>query len=309
MNELNDFLKLMAEAKKKDPLAIKSKEIKQNIKEDLGGFFSQMSAIKAEDPNIQKNKKLQKEIHENLQSDLGSLFSELVELKKKKIELIEENPQLAVKEIKEEVINEVMPLPTPVGLVSPEQQLEPNSATEIDITAVSKYLTDIQPKDSTLPSEYDLINKKIKFLEQWIGKIQNAGPGSGEVNLRYLDDVKRDTIADGRWLKYSEADKKFVFDEINPYEVVYNTTLVTTPTYTVQDSDWYIGVNRAGPVTITMPASPSSGRVLVIKDESGNASVNPITVLGTVDNDSGGFILQMDNGGIQMVYRAGWRVI
>jgi hypothetical protein len=89
MSELNDFLKLMAEGKKKDPVAVKTKEIKQNIKEDLGGFFSQMSAIKAEDPNIQKNKKIEKQIQENVQSDLSSLFTELAELKKKKIELIE----------------------------------------------------------------------------------------------------------------------------------------------------------------------------------------------------------------------------
>ena len=152
-------------------------------------------------------------------------------------------------------------------------------------------------------------SKKIKFLEQWIGKIANAGPGSGEVNLRWLDDVKRDTIADGRWLKYSEADKKFVFDEINPYEVVYNTTVVTTPTYTVQDNDYYIGVNYAGPVTITLPTTPDSGRMIIIKDEDGDAETNPITVVGTVDNDSGGFIIQINNGGVQLIYRNGWRIV
>lgn len=273
MNELSDFLKLIADGKKTDPVAVKAKEFEDTIKESV-------------------------------KTDLGSLFSELSSLKKKKEDLIKENPQIV-----EETLHEVMPLPTPIGLVAPEQQLEPETSTEINIDAIGKYLTDIQPKDFTPSSEYDLVNKKIKFLEQWIGKIQNTGPGSGEVNLRYLDDVKRDTIADGRWLKYSEADKKFVFDEINPYEVVYNTTLVDTATYVVTDSDWYIGVNYAGPVTITLPTSPSSGRVLVIKDESGNASTNPITVVGTVDNDVGGFVLQMDNGGIQMVYRAGWRII
>jgi hypothetical protein len=52
-----------------------------------------------------------------------------------------------------------------------------------------------------------------------------------------------------------------------------------------------------------------SGRKLIIKDESGHCSTNPITVSGTVDNDAGGFILQMDNGAIQMIYRNGWRII
>ncbi len=178
------------------------------------------------------------------------------------------------------------------------------------MTGLDKWLA--TPKttiDNTSENDLSLINKKIKFLEQWIGKIQNAGPGSGEVNLRYLDDVKRDTIADGRWLKYSEADKKFIFDEINPYEVVYNTTEVTTPTYTVDDNDYYIGVNYAGPVTITLPATANSGRMLIIKDEDGDAEINPITVLGTVDNDAGGFIIQINNGAIQMIYRNGWRIV
>lgn len=70
-----------------------------------------------------------------------------------------------------------------------------------------------------------------------------------------------------------------------------------------------MGVNYAGPVTITLPTTPNSGRMLIIKDESGNASTNPITVLGTVDNDTGGFIIQLDNGAIQMIYRNGWRIV
>ena len=303
MSELNDFLKLMAEGKSKDPVAIKTREIKQNIKEDLGDLFSQLSHLKAEDPVVQKNKKLETIVKENLKEDFSSLFAELASLKSRKEEIIQENPNLV-----EEILIETTPISTPIGEIPPEVQ----SPAIADLPSIDKYLKSPQfevPEIDQSTREFELINKKIKFLEQWIGKINNAGPGGGEVNLRWLDDVKRDTIADGRWLKYSEADKKFVFDEINPHEVVYNTTLVTTATYTVDNDDWYIGVNRAGPVSITLPTSPSSGRVLVIKDESGNASINPITVLGTVDNDAGGFILQMDNGGIQMVYRSGWRVI
>ena len=71
-----------------------------------------------------------------------------------------------------------------------------------------------------------------------------------------------------------------------------------------------MGVNATSSVTLTLPdAIGFPGRVLVVKDESGNCSNNPITVNGTVDNDPGGFILQMDNGGIQMIYREGWRII
>jgi hypothetical protein len=39
--------------------------------------------------------------------------------------------------------------------------------------------------------------------------------GSGEVNLRYLDDVDRSTIQDGYYLKYDATSKKFVFAQLS----------------------------------------------------------------------------------------------
>jgi hypothetical protein len=167
----------------------------------------------------------------------------------------------------------------------------------------------VQPDPNVVDKDIRSIQQKMKMLEGWISKIAMTGPGGGEVNLRYLDDVARDTIADGKWLKYDATRKKFVFDDINPGEIVNNTTVVTGATYTVNDTDWYIGVNYAGPVSITLPTTATTGRVLVIKDESGSCDTYPITALGTVDNDAGGFILQINNGAIQMTYRSGWRVI
>jgi hypothetical protein len=294
MNELSDLFKLVAEAKKTDPVAVKTKEIKENIKEDLGSIFGEIASIKQQDPAVQKSKQIKQHIQEVVKDDLGSLFSELAALKKPKepeVKIVEE-----VQPIVEEVLVEIAPVIE-----------QPPTVPEID-----KYLTGKsfqQPDPDKVDPNIKAIQDKLKFMEQAIGRIAAHGPGSGEVNLRWLDDVKRDTISDGRWLKYSEADKKFVFDEINPYEVVYNTTLVTTPTYTVDDNDYYIGVNYAGPVTITLPASANSGRMLIIKDEDGDAETNPITVLGTVDNDVGGFIIQINNGAIQMIYRNGWRIV
>lgn len=87
------------------------------------------------------------------------------------------------------------------------------------------------------------------------------------------------------------------------------TTSVTTNTYTVQDSDNYIGVNYSGTVTITMPTTAGTGKVIVIKDESGNCSVNPIIISGTVDNDINGAVLQINNGALQLVYKSGWRIV
>jgi hypothetical protein len=91
----------------------------------------------------------------------------------------------------------------------------------------------------------------------------------------------------------------------------YATRLVTTNYYTAVADDYYIGVNYAGPVTIYLPTALNAedGDMLVIKDESGNCAVNNITLVGNVDNDSGGAILAINNGALHMIYRSGWRVM
>lgn len=236
---------------------------------------------------------------DNAKEDLASLFEELASLNKQLGEL---------ETIKEETLIEAVPeIPAQPVIKSPEERKQ---ETE---DSVSKYLTGKsfqQPQPDLVDKNVEDIRLKIKFLEQAIGRIAATGPGGGEVRLEFLDDVDRPTAKlDGRYLKYDATLKKWVGDTIETGDVVYNTTLVETPTYTVVDGDWYIGVNYAGTVTITLPTTATNGRVLVIKDESGNCSSNPINATGTVDNDAGGFSLQLDNGGIQMVYRAGWRII
>lgn len=289
MTDLNDLFKVIAEGKKdyedNNPKGKIIKEVKENAKADLNDIFAQLAAMKTDLEN--QLEVLESKREEQIINEISTLVAEET--------LTEEDPELRTVKVPETV-----KLPTPE---------ENKIGTKYAVDRYLKTASFQQPDPDTVSKDVDDIRAKIKFLEQAIGRIAATGPGGGEVNLRWLDDVKRETIADGRWLKYSEADKKFVFDEINPYEVVYNTTEVTTPTYTVDENDFYIGVNYAGPVTITLPASANSGRMLIIKDEDGDAETNPITVLGNVDNDPGGFIIQMNNGAIQMIYRNGWRIV
>lgn len=133
-----------------------------------------------------------------------------------------------------------------------------------------------QPDPLIVSSDMDAITKKLRFLEQWIGKISMAGPGGGAGSVAKLD---------------------------------HETKLIDIPAYSISTKDYYLGVNYAGPVTITLPTIVNNGRMYIIKDESGSCSTNPITVLGNVDNDPGGFILAQDNGGIQLIYRNGWRIV
>lgn len=97
---------------------------------------------------------------------------------------------------------------------------------------------------------------------------------------------------------------------------VLATTSVTGATYSVSSGDYYIGVSYAGPVTITLPTNPETGREIVVKDESGNAGngVNrQITIVGAtashkIDNQNSA-IINLDNAGLHFIYRSGWRII
>lgn len=71
-------------------------------------------------------------------------------------------------------------------------------------------------------------------------------------------------------------------------------TSVSDPIYIASTTDHYIGVDTStNLVTITLPlaALAGNGKVLVIKDESGNASVNNITIavagVNTIDTSPG----------------------
>jgi len=155
--------------------------------------------------------------------------------------------------------------------------------------------------------EIEGMRKTIAEMMQKISTMSWGSGGTGIVRIWEADDFDRSTAGNGKYMKYQDG--WFVMDEINPFEVVHNTTLVTSNSYIVLDSDYYIGVNSASYTTITLPAAPASGRMLIIKDESGFAQLNPIKLSGNVDNDPDGAEIRINNGGVQLLYRNGWRIV
>lgn len=96
---------------------------------------------------------------------------------------------------------------------------------------------------------------------------------------------------------------------------VYQTTAVTTSSYQASSLDYYIGVNYAGIVTITLPTTPVTGETITVKDESGQAGYanRYIEIVSgntndLIDNEESA-ILNINNGALQFIYRDGWRII
>jgi len=79
---------------------------------------------------------------------------------------------------------------------------------------------DIKPVEEKFQKFIDNVQKDVNAFKTKVNAViiksggQHGGStGSGEVNLRYLDDVDRDSITDGYVLSYDEASKKFKFVE------------------------------------------------------------------------------------------------
>ena len=175
-----------------------------------------------------------------------------------------------------EVIKENSQLP----LIN-EDPLPPLPEVPVDfITAAARSIKATKPAEtvrdySVSKLELDAIKKSIIDLHAFASQMSNMGGGGAG-------------------------------DVIN---LTHQTTTVSTSPYIIGRHDYYVGVTVT-PCTITLPDIAKNGRYLIIKDEVGNCSSNPITVQGNVDNDTGGFILAENNGGIQMIYHNnGWRII
>jgi hypothetical protein len=204
-------------------------------------------------------------------------------------------------------LNEQITLKEIAPVVAAKTDLVPN--TNDLVQQVSNVLATANANTNSFKDkEIEGMRRTIAEMMQKISTLSWGGGGTGIVRVFDADDFDRNTVQNGRVMKFRNG--WFVLEEITSNNVINSTTLVTTNNYTLIDGEYYVGVNYAGPVTITLPTTPDSGREIVIKDESGNCSNNPITVVGPVDNDVNGFIIQIDNGAVHMLYRGDfWRII
>ncbi|QNN23307.1 hypothetical protein HED60_13825 [Planctomycetales bacterium ZRK34] len=88
---------------------------------------------------------------------------------------------------------------------------------------------------------------------------------------------------DDRTLSIADADAGASLPNIIPVGSMVRRVAVSSSPYDADLSDYYVGVDTSsGAITVNLPAS-TSGKVIVVKDEGGNAGTNNITVVGTID--------------------------
>lgn len=145
-----------------------------------------------------------------------SLLKTEIETTKKSIEHMTEEVQ---EEIPAPVIEESKNTVT-VEIPSPEDQVAKIAEYIASQTKVNEamYPTPIPQDNKDLADAL----RKIAHLEQWVSRIASAGPGSGEVNFRYLDDVERSTMtsSNDNWvLEYDAATGNVKFtNQIGPID-------------------------------------------------------------------------------------------
>lgn len=121
---------------------------------------------------------------------------------------------------------------------------------------------------------------------------------------------------------YSSPDLDAVHWEVLIYGITgptgssgfHSATGVTSASYSITLNDnptQYFGISHSSTsATITIPDYTSDGKVVIIKDESGNASYYPITVNASKIDQSNQAIIALDNGSITLMWRVDtWWII
>lgn len=179
--------------------------------------------------------------------------------------------------LKKEVIQE-----TSDNTKIPETLMEKSLGLLSEPSSVKVQKDPLTPLDQKFATLDDLQEHYKLFLNRIQQQLSTLG-GGGETNLTFMD---------------------------------VPVTSVTTSSYTITPRDYYIGVNYAGAVTITLPKADRQGKIFVVKDELGEASKGTnryITVLPTGSDLIDGrdrAILAYNYGSLTFVWKGNsWRVI
>ncbi len=195
-------------------------KFRQSIKEKTEGLAVSVN------PSSLFNSLSEEYITEIESNPISNFRNKLHNTSKAKLEetktfLIPEFNNIDVIPVIEEQSIEFSPITEEFFDVSPVNNLitaTTNIITKEELNKPVKEHTDLfnQPNSKLTDPNIKSIQNKLKHLEDWVSKISMTGPGSGEVNFRWLDDVDRNTIGDtDQILRYNPVDNKFFFGQLS----------------------------------------------------------------------------------------------
>ena len=176
------------------------KVVPVNFDAELGSFFSSIAQEKEELQEKVKKEAVKISGLEDLFKELSSVKKKKVVKKKKKVLLVE--PEKVEEPVIEEVVVEKTPEEVSIIDKVSKQLSEMQVATELD-----------KDKIKSLESIDSLEKLKAEFLnfKDIVARQMGTIGGGGEVRLEFLDDVQKSTaVVDGKFLKYSSSDGKFI---------------------------------------------------------------------------------------------------
>jgi soluble cytochrome b562 len=146
------------------------------------------------------------------------------------------------------------------------------------------------PIDQNFVTFDDLSSHYRTFVNRIQQQLMSLG-GGGEVNLRYLDDIDRSSISDGKVLSYDAATKKFKFISPGAAGIESNVGIGTT------DS-----INTTGIITASSFSGDGSGLTGIVASGSGIVVRNGGSNVGTaVTIDFGSQLDASFSGGVATI--------
>jgi hypothetical protein len=176
-----------------------------------------------------------------------------------------------------------------------------------NVDLVAKNLTETvvsQGEPGLVPQPADPLTKKVELLEKWISRIAATGPGGGEVNFRWLDDVDRSSINEDWYLTYNPTTKKFEFRNI--YASLFDATRVS-----IEAFDRSTSIALTATPALLKPSSTTNVKNMTYDSSTGiftfltNCEVTLALILNAVSTQAGQRVYQY----AERNTGSGWSVI
>ena len=151
------------------------------------------------------------------------------------------------------------------------KEIEKLKEQPVSVKEDSDPLTPLEDKFVTFE---DLADHYRTFINRIQQQLSSLG-GGGEVNLRYLDDIDRSSISDGKVLSYDAATKKFKFISPGAASSLWNedgADIYRNSNVGINSADPQVALDVVGDVNVTGVITATSFTGDVIGNVTGNMS-------------------------------------